>query len=184
MLETAEPTFQVNVYPNPGFQGSSSLKTVLDNLQEQASFHGALELNPGGPWPARVEEGSSPVVAQSMNGTAMIEEGVQLLDLFLGSAMDETFRRLFSEWKGNGLESHVGSFLVQPFVDTIKQEIARLQQSENWRSGLPALSQRLFEMSSRPIEIHRAMTLQDFVNQYTGPNLRWETIGVILTLAG
>lgn len=183
-LEPAEPTFQVNIYPNPGFQGSSSLKTVLDNLQEQANFHGILEPNPVASWSALADEGPSRVVVRSMNSRAMIEEGVQLLELFTGSAMENNFSRVFSEWKGNGLESHVGSLLFQPFLDTIKHEMDRLQQSENWRSGLPALSQRLFQMGSRPVEIHRAMTLGDFIHQYTGPNLRWETVGVILTLAG
>lgn len=119
-----------------------------------------------------------------MNSGAMIKEGVQLLEVFLGYAMEDAFGRDFARWKGNGLESHVGAFLVQPFLDTIRAEIDRLQQSDNWRACLPALSQRLFEMSSRPVEIHRAMTLQDFIHQYTGQNLRWETVGFILTLAG
>mgnify|MGYP006873471806 CR=1 FL=1 len=183
-LESAEPAFQVNIYPNPGFQGSSSLKTVLDHLQEQANFHGTLESNPATSWSARPEEEPSNVVVRSMNSRAMIEEGAQLLELFMGSDMENNFVRVFSEWKGNGLESHIGSFLVQPFLDSIKQETERSQQSENWRTGLPALAQRLFKTSSRSVEIHRTMSLPDFIHQYTGPNLRWETVGVILTLAG
>lgn len=173
------------MYPNPGFQGSSSLKTVLDNVQEQADFHGALEPNAvGALWSNRVEEGPSHVAVRSMDGRAMIEEGGELLELFMGSAMEDNFGRVFSEWKGNGLESHVGSFLVQPFLDTMKQEMDGVQQSGNSRSGLLTLSQRLFEASSRPVEICRATTLEDFVRQYTGPNLRWEVVGVMLTLAG
>lgn len=118
-----------------------------------------------------------------MNSTSTIE-GAQLFELFLSSAIDNTFRQIFSEWTGNGLESHVGAFLVQPFVDSVTEEIAYLRRSEDRQSDLLTLSRHLFENSSRDVDIHRSMTLQEFVGRYTGSNLRWETVGVVLTLAG
>lgn len=182
--ESSPTTFQVRLYPNPGFQGSSSLKRVLDTLGEHPSLHGGLESNSYSWRQERVGPEPKDGVVLSMNSTVMIEEGVQILDLFLGFVMDDNLENIFQEWTGNGLELHLGAFLVRPFVNTIADEITHLQQAERWRDGLAALSQRLFDKSNNPVDVRGAMTLQDFVDQYTGPNLRWETVGVILTLIG
>lgn len=177
---TVEPALPVSLYPNPGFQGSSSLNSVLDNLRERTTLFREPEPSLS---ICRDGEGPTSFADHSMNSTSTIE-GAQLLELLLNSAIDNTFRQIFSEWTGNGLESHVGAFLVQPFVDSITEEIARLRRSENRQQDLLTLSRHLFENSSRDVDIHRSMTLQEFVGRYTGSNLRWETVGVILTLAG
>lgn len=122
--------------------------------------------------------------ALSMNRLAMIEDGVSILDMLLAVMVDNFLDRVFSTWKGCGLESHLGSFLVGSFVDTMSHEINQLQSSNGWRANLFALSQRIFDRGSRPVELDTSTTLRDFVGHFTGPSLRWETVGVILTLIG
>lgn len=180
MLGTVEPVLPVNIYPNPGFQGSSSLNSVLDNLREQTTLlrepEPSLSI-------CQNDEGQKAFAGHPMN-SASTTEGAQLLELLVVSSVDDTFGQIFSEWRGNGLESHVSAFLIQPFVDSITEEISRLRRSENRQSDLFAASRHLSENSSREVDIHRSMTLQDFVGRYTGSNLRWETVGVVLTLSG
>ncbi|KAJ5158838.1 Peptidase M19 renal dipeptidase [Penicillium coprophilum] len=183
MLEAIRPTLPPNRHPNTGYQGSSSLDSLLGNVRQQTMLLGNLEVSSTLLPVGRDDEGPAYSTAHFMNNASTIE-GAQLLEALVSSKIHNVIERLFVDWKGNGLESHVGAFLIQPFADAIIKEIVTLQQSENLRSDLLALSQRLFENSSRAVDIHRLMTLQGFIDQYTGPNLRWETMGVILTLVG
>lgn len=182
ILEAIQPTLPPNTHPNTGYQGSSSLDSLLGNVREQTMLFGDLEaastLLPVG----RDDEG--PAYSTRFMNNASTVEGAQLLETLTSSKINNTVMHFFSDWKGNGLESHVGAILIQPFADAVIEEIVTLQHSKNFRSDLLALSQRLFENSSRPVEIHRLMTLQGLIDQYTGPNLRWETMGAILTLVG
>lgn len=114
----------------------------------------------------------------------MVEEGVQLLDTFLEYLSHEAFRAIFSGTNMSGLEAHLGFFLLSPFFESIMNEVELLKLSQNRQDTLYTLSQRLFENANQPVEIHEFLTLHDFISQYTGPNLRWETVGLIVALAG
>ena len=165
-------------YPNPGFQGSSSLKTVLDNLGDHLAVRNeASRSDPSG-------QHSSRDAVLRADSRKMVDDGVQLLGSFLDYLADDAFRQLFSDWKSSGLQGHLGTFLIYPFFDSLANEINIIQQLQNRQSSLVALSQRLFEKASQPVDIHRSMTLQEFSAQYTSSNLRWETVGLIITLAG
>ncbi|KAJ5951090.1 transcriptional regulator family: Fungal Specific TF [Penicillium vulpinum] len=183
ILEAIRPTLPPNRHPNTGYQGSSSLDSLLGNVREQTMLFGDLEAGSTFLPVGRDDEGPTYSTTNFMNNASTIE-GAQLLETLSSSRFNTTIMRFFSDWKGNGLESHVGAFLIQPFADAVIEEIFTLQRSENFRSDLLALSQRLFENTSRAVDITRLMTLQGFIDQYTGPNLRWETMGVILTLVG
>ncbi|EFX04846.1 c6 zinc finger domain containing protein [Grosmannia clavigera kw1407] len=170
---------QLKLYPSPGFQGPSSLASMLDNLGRRG-----LPPPPGSEHAGLSNEEASRMDALSMNRLSMIEDGVSILDMLLAVMVDDFLDRVFTAWKGCGLESHLGSFLVSSFVDTMSQEINLLQSSHSWRANLFALSQRIFDRGSQPVELDTSTTLRDFVNHFTGPSLRWETVGVILTLIG
>lgn len=114
----------------------------------------------------------------------MVDEGVQLLGSFLDYLADDAFRQVFSGWKDSGLQDHLGTFLIYPFFDSLVNEINLIRQSQNQQASLVALSQRLFEKANQPADVHRSMTLLEFSAQYTSSNLRWETVGLIITLAG
>lgn len=165
-------------YPNPGYQGSSSLKTVLHNLGD----HLAVRIDTSRPH-VNDQQSSRDAVLRA-DSSRMVDEGVQLLETFLDYLADGDFRQLFSEAKGSDLQTHLGTFLLFPFFESLANEIDTIRQSENRQASSFALSQRLFEKANEPVEIHSAMTLEEFAAQYTGLNLRWETVGLIITLAG
>ncbi|EXJ96521.1 hypothetical protein A1O1_01647 [Capronia coronata CBS 617.96] len=170
--------FQMKIYPNPGFQGPSSLQTVLDDL----GAHLAVGNN------ARASSSNDQLSSRDgvmrEDARKLIDEGVRLLDSFLQYLADDAFRRLFLKSHGSGLESHLGNFLIYPFFNSLINEINVIENSQDRQASLKILSQRLFEQAQRPVEITTTMTLNDFTSLYTGPNLRWESIGLILTLAG
>ena len=102
-------TFQMKPYPNPGYQGSSSLKTVLDNLGD----HLAVRIDTSRPH-VNDQQSSRDAVLRA-DSSKMVGEGVQLLETFLDYLADDAFRQLFSEARGSGLQTHLGTFLLFPF---------------------------------------------------------------------
>ncbi|CRG89170.1 Pre-mRNA-splicing helicase BRR2 [Talaromyces islandicus] len=162
-------------YPNPGYQGSSSLKTVLDNLGD----HLAVRIDTSQPH-VNDEQSSRDAVLRA-DSSKMVYEGVQLLETFLDYLADDAFRRLFSEMKGGGLQTHLGTFLLFPFFESLAKEIDIIRQSQDRQASLFTLSQRLFEKANQCVEIHSGMTLEEFAAQYTGLNLRWETTSIAST---
>ncbi|KAL1896100.1 hypothetical protein Sste5346_004840 [Sporothrix stenoceras] len=205
-LANSQPPLQLTLYPNPGFQGSSSLNTILDTVEDGAASYeenegeSQNEVNPEDPNTAHdenanngvpttttgangqdaiigsLEDGPSPLQGNMlvMSGTAMIEEGAQVLELLTRFFTQGVLQHLFEEWMGKGLEVHVGSLLVQPFLDSFGSAMDSPQ----------ALSRRLFHATKMSTDIDGSASMQDFADKYTGHHLRWETVGLILALAG
>ncbi|CAK7207447.1 hypothetical protein SEUCBS139899_010257 [Sporothrix eucalyptigena] len=196
-----QPPLQLTLYPNPGFQGSSSLNTILDtvehgaasydeensqnevsniNVQERASESAGDVDAPGAGEPSSLQ-GTMLV----MSGTAIIEEGAQVLELLTTLYTHGILQQLFEEWMGKGLEIHVGSLLVRPFLDSIASVLSTVTQSPaNWHEGALVLSRQLFHAAKASTDVDGSASLQDFADKYTGRNLRWETVGLVLALAG
>lgn len=214
-LANTQPPLQLTLYPNPGFQGSSSLNTILDTVEDGAASYeendnqssgnernedgqsgqedvtntgddngngnaapsnhttgtNGLDLVAGA-----IDDGPSPLQGNMlvMSGTAMIEEGAQVLELLTRFFNQGVLQHLFEEWMGKGLEVHVGSLLVQPFLDSFGSVL----------DSPSALSRRLFHATKMSTDIGGSASMQDFADKYTGQRLRWETVGLILALAG
>jgi hypothetical protein len=114
----------------------------------------------------------------------MIEEGVQLLDTFIGYLAQDGLKHALLGAETSGLAAHLGFTLFSHFFESLTKEVEVLNLSRSRQDTLYTLSQRLFENANQAVEINRPLTLHDFISQYTGPNLRWETVGLIITLAG
>ncbi|CAK7231722.1 hypothetical protein SBRCBS47491_008027 [Sporothrix bragantina] len=211
----APAPLQLTLYPNPGFQGSSSLDTILDTVEHGAaryeeanrSHEGHEEVGNGsilngagqrlsepagdardinGPHNEETSSLHSQSTMLVMSGTAMIEEGAQVLELLTTLYTHGILQQLFEEWMGKGLEIHVGSLLVQPFLDSIGDVLSTITASSapNWHEGALVLSRRLFHAAKASTDVDGTASVKDFADKYTGPNLRWETVGLVLALAG
>ncbi|KIH87273.1 c6 zinc finger domain containing protein [Sporothrix brasiliensis 5110] len=216
-LADGQPPLQLTLYPNPGFQGSSSLNTILDTVEHgAASYEGenedgdenenedqSVNANTNGEDSSVTQlgtdtaapnlaaglgsghdpmdgshgtDGPSPLQGTMlvMSGAAMIEEGAQVLELLARLFTQGIVQQLFAEWMGKGLEVHLGSLLVRPFLDSFDRVL-----------DTPSLlSRRLFHATKVPTDVDSSASLNDFADKYTGRNLRWETVGLILALAG
>ena len=121
---------------------------------------------------------------------ALVEQGVQILELVTRLAVHGTLQRVLTTCADRGIESHLGSFLVPSFLHGIDVELRKhgtstgTSTNANRRLHLTAMSRRLCRTGNRPVEINGARTLGEFSSCHTGPNLRWETIGIMLALMG
>lgn len=179
---------RVTLYPDPGFQGLSSSTTILEAIEYGAAndYDSNQSTPSGGDMDNSGDEDIESAQCQAIlrGGTAIVEQGVQVLEMVADIVMRGTLQRIFDHWVERDLESHAGSFLVASFLRTITSELCNEASSPDKRSHLTQLSHRLFNAGSVPVEVSQAKTLDDFVTRHTGRNLRWETIGTVLALAG
>lgn len=115
------------------------------------------------------------------NDPTAIEEGIKVLEVLADIVTSGTLQRVFEQWSHHGLEGHAGSFMAPVFLATTATELGG---TEGRPLRLFELSHRLFGAASNDVDASQTVTLDDFIKCYTGANLRWETIGTILALAG
>lgn len=84
----------------------------------------------------------------------------------------------FKIWKGWCL-----GWPVTDMIFTVVEKMWNSLETEGMNTNQRAsfLSKRLFEMHSRPLEVHPSMTWEDFQSAAAG---RWELIGLLFTLTG
>lgn len=172
-------------YPNPGYLGPSSLKAVLSELEGHDAF----------PSQSRTDSVTVPAHAESPGGAYHnslfgitraldIEEGAKVLGLLINSLHADTLRWLFRDWYGHGFEEHLGSGFAKHFVESIASEMEAIAASRDISAGLNRLSRRIFDNGNKQVEIDADMTMSEFCQHCTGPNVRWETVGIIITFIG
>lgn len=154
---------------------------MLDNLREHTTGFGESE--PA--WRTTAEEVRSESEKSGRPAASIaISDGAQLLEFLFRPSTVDLLHQVLMKWHGKGLESHVSEFLAKPVLDTIIEDRSEYDKSKPSTADLMERARRVFEMSSQPVNVSRSMTFAQFIEQYTGPNLRWESIGVLVTLIG
>jgi hypothetical protein len=69
------------------------------------------------------------------------------------------------------------------WIDELWSEFGRLLQEGN-PEQLRSLSELVWRNTRRPMKIHSQMTAREWAKSASGRNLRWEVVGVILSLVG
>ena len=176
--------FPVRLYPNAGFLGASSLSAVFNELDTHAE---SLGMDSKLEYHMRRADSAGEITrgaVLSMNDATKIEEGANILSLFLDAIKFESYQAVFVDWYSRGLEMNLGAPFLKSFLEAISFELSKIRQAIDRKASLRTLSRKLFENGSKPLIIHGQATLKDFCDLYVRENLRWETIGVVLTFIG
>lgn len=122
--------------------------------------------------------------AQSTQDLQRIQHGADVLTLALNLRKLKATKILFSEWRGHGSDQFLGSTCTTLFQESFSANIAEIEQSADQMKCVLSMSRRLFSNSTKPFDISDTMTVKEFYSLYTASNLRWETIGIIITFIG
>lgn len=122
--------------------------------------------------------------AQFTQDLQRIQNGAGVLTLALNLRKLNATKILFSEWRGHSSEQFLGSTCATLFQESFSADMAEIEQSTDQINGVLSMSRRLFDNSTKPFDISDTMTVREFYSLYTGSNLRWETIGIIITFIG
>ena len=64
------------------------------------------------------------------------------------------------------------------------REIFDALDPNNLMPQLQDLATKIFHNSSRPLTMHKSMTIEEYCASFTGPNFRWEALSNIFSLCG
>jgi hypothetical protein len=172
---------QARLYPNPGFLGSSSFEAVVHELNDENQQCITAPLGSENISLAREVARST---AQFTQDLQRIQNGADVLTLALNLRKLNATKILFSEWRGHSSDQFLGSTCATLFQESFSADMAEIEQSTDQVNGVLSMSRRLFDNSTKPFDISDSMSVKEFYSLYTASNLRWETIGIIITFIG
>lgn len=185
---SSQSTLRLKLYRNPGFQGSSSLNTIINGIERVPNHQSSNSGTPSVGWfgddANRDQEWMSSDTTPMAWKADIVEECLAVFDQFIALLSIGSIQQILNEWDKQGLQAHLGSFLVQPVFSSMSDMLSTIQQAPDRLCTLLAWCRRLFTASNRSLKVDGQISMQDFTNQFTGPSLRWDSVGLILTLTG
>ncbi|OBT83805.1 hypothetical protein VE02_08659 [Pseudogymnoascus sp. 03VT05] len=147
-------------YPNPGFLGSSSHSTIFSHVSSRAnnSNNASLCEDPG-QMPPSYSVGNLP------SDKATTEKGIYALSQL-------------ELLKASKLKA-----LVEAVLDMVERSTSHNPQSGQSRTWVSERFDILLKSSLTPIVFRRDSSVADFVSQFYGDNVSWETLGIFFAAA-
>lgn len=109
---------------------------------------------------------------------AAVQRGIQVLQKAILSYDIDDLSRLIAFWLAKDVDLALGESLVKPCAMTMDRF------SNMWENDGAVFSSQtrlLFYNSIRPLESEKSVKKSAFCAQFTGDNVRWETIGIFFT---
>lgn len=169
-------------YPNPGFLGVPSHATIFNHVSSRA---------PTGMVAAQQEEAVQSPMSSSPSDAFLLDQttldkanhALSLLDQLQVSALASLVRF----W----LKKGVNLALAEPFVETCIDAAVDWRELSTPPVGIDAgdanaTTQRarvLLENTHRPLTFNKHSTPSEYLQQMSGKNLRWESLGIFLAAA-
>ena len=149
----------------PGYLGSTSFSAVLAEHRNEIQFEPEGQPDP------------YPVLAVEPN---RVQTGAEVL-LFLYNLKDR--QKLLDRFYLRTWNAIVPEVLLRAAAISIDR-IFEGFYNHDLIVQLQKLATQIFQNTSRPMIIHQSMTVQEYCDTFTGPNLRWEVIGNLFSIFG
>lgn len=147
-----------------GFQGPTSYLSVLREYRDDI--------------PAAFESGLV-AIPRALQGDH-IQIGADILRLIYRFPIcDGLIRR----YQAHVIVGVLPNTIINAIVMSIRQIFAGFEPT-NIDSQIRSLSGLIFRNSSRPLTVHKGMTVEQYCASFTGPNFRWEAVGNYFAIAG
>ncbi|KAI7540078.1 hypothetical protein KC331_g9375 [Hortaea werneckii] len=150
---------------NVGFLGPTSYSAVF---MENPNSLGVLEQED-------VDDQLPPPVSQDN-----INQGAEVLALLKDMPIFKRFSQRFFE-RSDGLLVSEPAYRI--WVDDLWAEYGSVLANGR-REQLRSLSEHVWQNTRSPLKTHGKMSAREWAKSATGPGLRWEVIGIILSLTG
>jgi hypothetical protein len=157
-----EPTPEV-----PGYLGATSFSAVLTEHRHDLPF----EIN------------SSTVAGNSGRSfdPDRLKAGLELLKLIYDFPIYGTLiRKLYSR----RAIVVVPTTIIETTIESIRNTFDSLDLSSDLEAQFQALVYQISQNTFRPLTTHGSMTFHEYCASFTGRNLRWEAIAIILSVSG
>lgn len=151
----------------PGYLGATSYSAILTEHRSDLPF----------------EMDNSTVTGTSVRAldSDRLRAGVELLKLIYDFPIyDVLVRKLYSK-KAIVV---VPMVITDAIVESIRSAFDNLDIGSDIEAQFQALVYQISHNTSRPLTIHRSMTVHDYCALFTGKSLRWESLGIVLSISG
>lgn len=153
---------------SPGYLGSTSFSAVLSEHQKEI------------PADADVASGTATVLTRVEPDPDRAQSAFRILALLYNlKFFDSVISRLFDGKCYRALPPYI--------IDKALYETRRLYdgfEPAHIESRIRDFALQIFHNSSRPMPRSKTMTVDEYIDTFTGHNTRWETIALILATAG
>lgn len=159
----------------PGFLGSTSFSSVYKENQHLQTLH-PEHSGKGFPAVGRIER------FHSLNCDSKTRNGAACLSLLRDWP---TYDILVRKWYAEADLSMIAPWVVA-CQSCVKTEVYdRLGTSDDEvEQQLLRCSARIFDNTLRPLTLQRDWTVDQYTDQFTAGNIRWETVGMFYTVVG
>lgn len=166
------------LYPNPGHQGSSSYAAIFNEVRSTRNI-----LSEDAPLESDFSTegvGQDSHFSRSELHSAM-SSASRILQQLLSRCSFSSMKALIDFWLAKG----VSLVLAEPLVQSCRDAVVSVERTWSKEHGAShtELLHHLLENSLRPLFLTVSSTLQDFLTQICGTNVRLEALGLFLCAA-
>ena len=164
---------QRNPYPNPGYLRPSSHVAIFNHISPTEAIPIENELSDC-VLSAQTQADFSELVGPG----AFVDQTARTLERLLADFNSASLEGLVKFWLAKGVNLALAGPVVERCMESATQLWAAPSQD---RSHHMAMIRRLLQQSARPLTATKTSTLSDYANQFCGPGVRCETIGIFLS---
>ncbi|KAL3466706.1 hypothetical protein BJX64DRAFT_249702 [Aspergillus heterothallicus] len=151
----------------PGYLGSTSFSAVFSEHRTDISFE---------------EESSARSGALAKPSDRFrLQSALEVLKFLNRSTICDVIIRKFYAGHLTVAVSHI---VMEAIVRSVRLLLDGLDPVSNLESQLQELAYRIFRSSAHPLTAHSSMTVEEYCGSFTGENLRWEAVGIVLATSG
>ena len=167
------------LYPDPGYLGSSSSNAVFQEIQGQIPVEGTslVEFALSKDEEARAE-------LLNKRDSTKIKAGAELLALFCDLVDLELFDTLISRWYNQSLGCSLTSPVLGDSFRSVKKLALQIKKSKDMESELLHASENILRNTLESTRVEPSTTFTEYIGMFTEDHLRWEAVGLVFTVIG
>ncbi|KAL2846992.1 hypothetical protein BJX68DRAFT_256200 [Aspergillus pseudodeflectus] len=166
----SSPNPTPNRYPNPGFIGSSSHVAIFNHIPGSS-----LET------PSTILSDEAPASCSQPEDVLLVQRAANALKQLLTTFPMDQMTNIVQLWQARGSNLSLAGGILQHCItqgDIITLPILPATFPNDWHI---LNTKYLLANSNKPLETTHPSTFDHFCAQFTGPNIRWETVGLFLS---
>lgn len=171
-----KPKIRKDIYPDPGYLGSSSSSAVFEEIKDQILIQASSALD----GLSKDEAARAELLWES--DSCKIKAGAELLATLCDPNSFDLTNTLLTKWQAQDLHCSI----VHPFFDacwnSIKTLFQQLRDSNDVKMDSLRLSEQILANTLQPFHIDGNTTFLAFTQQFTGCHLRWEAVGLVFAV--
>ena len=151
----------------PGYLGATSYSAILTEHHSDLPF----------------EIDSSTVTGTPVRAVDpdRLRAGVELLKLIYDLPIyDVLVRKLYSK-KAMVV---VPMIIIDAIIESLRSTFDSLDLGSDIEAQFQALVYQISQNTSRPLTTHRSMSVHEYCASFSGKSLRWESLGIVLSISG